>query len=76
MTNQQPFPRDEHHFCQQCGQGYHYHANFPATATEPPVGWRCEMTPDGEHDRPDPPSDSNTLPRRAGDFYENLSVDF
>lgn len=50
MTKQQPQPRNERHFCPKCGQHYTVHMNIPATATEPPKTWRCEMQPDDESD--------------------------
>jgi len=63
--------RNEKEYCQLCGQHLGLHDYIAASATEPeeqlcPVEYPGEYTFD----------ETQTLPRKAGDIWENLDVQF
>jgi len=68
--------RNEREYCPECGQHWALHMNIPGNATEPPETWCCEVVPDDEHEPFNPFDNSHDLPRKAGDFWENLDVQF
>lgn len=72
--------RNEKEYCPLCGQHWALcmsHINIPGNATEPPETWCCEAMPDDEHEPFNPFDDnSHDLPRAAGDYWENLDIQF
>jgi len=70
MKQQPQFPRNEKHYCSECGQHLALHDDMPGSATEPSERWcPTESDEDSDYDMFD---NRHDLPRPAGDFWEYL----
>ena len=65
--------RDEKAFCPHCGYLWTWHDYIPASATEPEEHICPKEYPESEFDIFD---NSYDLPRAAGDWWENLDIQY
>ena len=68
--------RDEKAFCPHCGYLWAWHDYIPSSATEPEE-YICPKDEESEFEPFNPFDDnSHDLPRKSGDWWENLDIQF